>query len=72
MLLGHSPDVVILRLDSAAVNAMQMQRLANLGSDRHEIVIPGRKYVNRSYDLRFGELPDVQFVQGQDSFDFEN
>lgn len=59
MLLGYSPDVVILWLNSAAVNAMQVQRLANLGSDWHEIVIPGRKYVDRSYDLGFGELPDV-------------
>lgn len=49
-----------------------MQRLADLRSDRHEVVAPARKYMHRGYEFVFGELPDVQFVQGDDAFDVED
>ena len=54
------------------MDAMMMKCLANLCGDGHKVVILGCENVNRGDDFGFGELPDVQFVKGQDAFDFEN
>jgi len=54
------------------MDAMMMKCLANLCGDGHKVVIFGCKNVDGGDDLGFGELPDVQFVEGQDAFDLEN
>lgn len=53
----------ILGLYGAGMDPVVMQSFAYLGRHRHEIVVPGGQNVHRRDDLRFGELPDVQFVQ---------
>lgn len=72
MFLRQCLNVVILRLNRATVNALEMQRLAYLRRDGHEIVVPRSHHMNRSYYFRFGELPDVKFVQRENSFHLEN
>ena len=54
------------------MDAMMMKCLANLGGNGHKVVILGCKNVDGGDDFGFGELPDVQFVEGQDAFDLEN
>ena len=54
------------------MDAMMVKRFADFCGDGHKVVIFGCKNVDRGDDFGFGEMPDVQFVKGQDTFDFEN
>lgn len=56
---------MIFRLNRTRMNALVVKSLADLRSDRHEIVITRGHDVDRCNILRLGELPDVKFMQRQ-------
>lgn len=51
------------------MDAQVVQRLADLGSDRHKVVAAFREDVHGGDELVLGELPHVQFVERQDAID---
>lgn len=60
---------MVLRLYGARVDAVMVQHFSDIHRDGHKLVLGGCQDVDRSDDLAFRKLPDVQLVERQDAFD---
>lgn len=49
-----------------------MQKLPNLGSDLHEVMLARSMDVYRGDNLGFRQLPDMELVHAMDTFDLAN
>ena len=69
MFFGWCVTCVVFWLNSAGMYTALMQRLSNLGGNRHEVMVARSHDMHGGNNLTLGQLPYVQFMKREHAVD---